>query len=318
MRVNVQLTEAESGAHLWAERFDKPVGDLFDMQDEIVSRLANQLNAQLIAAEAHRAERVPNPDSMDLYFQGRAIYNRGFTPELLATAREFYERALKLDPVNIEALIGVAAVDVLICVSFMIDDPQALLAEAETRLAQALAAAPNHAVAHLFMGVVLRATNRVQRSIEELERALAINPNLAAGRALMGPTLVRMGRAQEAEVHVQEALRLSPRDAMVFEWFLMAGHAKAYLGEFSEASTWFRKSIDANRNRPNAFFNLAACLAHLGRLDEARREVKAGLALDPKFTLRRYRAGAECDNPIYLAQRERVIEGMRMAGIPEV
>ena len=77
MRVNVQLIEAETGAHLWAERFDKPIADLFDMQDEIVARLANQLQAELIAAEARRAERAPNPDSMDLYFQGRAALSRG-------------------------------------------------------------------------------------------------------------------------------------------------------------------------------------------------------------------------------------------------
>jgi tetratricopeptide (TPR) repeat protein len=100
----------------------------------------------------------------------------------------------------------------------------------------------------------------------------------------MGSALSCMGRAQEAEGHVLEALRLSPRDAMIFEWFLVAGSAKALLAEFGEAASWLRKSIDANRNRPLAFFLLAACLAHLGRLDEARREVKAGLAVDPKFT----------------------------------
>ena len=77
MRVNVQLIDAETGNHLWADRFDKPVADLFDMQDEIVARLANQLGAELIAAEARRAERTPNPNSMDLYFQGMAWFNKG-------------------------------------------------------------------------------------------------------------------------------------------------------------------------------------------------------------------------------------------------
>ena len=81
LRVNVQLIDAETGNHLWAERFDKPVADLFDMQDEIVSRLANTLNAELIAAEAQRAERSPHPDAMDLYFQGWAWLNRGTTPK---------------------------------------------------------------------------------------------------------------------------------------------------------------------------------------------------------------------------------------------
>jgi hypothetical protein len=96
MRVNVQLIDAETGNHLWAERFDKPVADLFDMQDEIVARLASQLSTQLIEAEARRAQRAPLPDSMDLYFQGMASANKGRTPENMAQACGFYEHALAL------------------------------------------------------------------------------------------------------------------------------------------------------------------------------------------------------------------------------
>ena len=91
MRVNVQLIDAETGNHLWAERFDKPLADLFDMQDEIVARLAGALNAQLVVAEARRAEQTPNPDSMDLYFQGLAWLNKGLTPDNLSQARSFME-----------------------------------------------------------------------------------------------------------------------------------------------------------------------------------------------------------------------------------
>jgi adenylate cyclase len=94
LRVNVQLIDAETGAHLWAERFDKPLADLFDMQDEIVARLANQLGAQLIAAEARRAERAPHPDSTDLYYQGLVWFNKGITREFMTRARDFFERAL--------------------------------------------------------------------------------------------------------------------------------------------------------------------------------------------------------------------------------
>ena len=111
IRVNVQLIDAETGNHLWAERFDKPVADLLDMQDEIVARLAGQLGTQLIAAEARRAEMAPHPDSMDLYFQGMACLNNGLTPEYLAQARGFYERALAFDPGNIEAIVGIAFIE---------------------------------------------------------------------------------------------------------------------------------------------------------------------------------------------------------------
>src|SRR6266478_9316078 len=111
LRVNVQLVDAKTAHHLWSERFDKPVAALFDMQDEIVSRLANTLNAQLIAAEARRAERAPHPDATDLCFQGAAWFNMGRTLENMAQARGFYERALALEPGNVEALVGTAWVN---------------------------------------------------------------------------------------------------------------------------------------------------------------------------------------------------------------
>jgi TolB-like protein len=111
LRVNVQLVDAQTANHLWAERFDKPVADLFDVQDEIVSRLANTLNAQLVAAEARRAENAPHPDAIDLIFQGRAFFNKGQTSGNLTKARDFFERALARDPENVEALVGVAVDD---------------------------------------------------------------------------------------------------------------------------------------------------------------------------------------------------------------
>jgi TolB-like protein/class 3 adenylate cyclase len=149
LRVNVQLIDAETGAHLWAERFDKPLADFFDMQDEIVARLANQLGAQLIAAEARHAERAPHPDSMDLYFQGMTWVNKGWTPEHLTQARRFFESALASDHDNVEALVGTALVDAARARSFFADDRTALLAAAETAVTKALSLAPGHAAAHL-------------------------------------------------------------------------------------------------------------------------------------------------------------------------
>ena len=131
LRVNVQLISAETGNHLWAERFDNLITDLFDMQDEIVSRLANTLDAQLIAAEACRAERSLHPDAMDLYFQGIARLHKGLTNEHMAQALGFFERALALDPSNIEALVGVALIDLNRGANFSTGDGAARLAAAE-------------------------------------------------------------------------------------------------------------------------------------------------------------------------------------------
>ena len=178
MRVNVQLVDAETGNHLWAERFDKPVADLFDMQDEIVARPANTLNTQLVTAEARRAERAINPDSMDLYFQGLACANKGYSPENIARARVFFERALALDPGNDDALILYATTDTIPAIAYYSDDRHARLRAAEQALARALSMAPEHAFAHLQMGIVQIFTNRAQ--------ALALDRNLAHAHGFIG------------------------------------------------------------------------------------------------------------------------------------
>jgi hypothetical protein len=154
MHVNVQLIDAESGNHLWAERFDRPLTDLFDMQDEIVARLAGALNAQLVVAEARGAEKAPNPDSMDLYFQGLAWLNKGMTPDNVAQARSFFDRALTADPDNFDALIESARADARAGAFLFVTDPLAAFGAAEAKLTKALSSVPDHARAHLYLGIV--------------------------------------------------------------------------------------------------------------------------------------------------------------------
>jgi TolB-like protein/class 3 adenylate cyclase/Flp pilus assembly protein TadD len=317
LRVNVQLIDAETGKHLWAERFDKPVADLFDMQDEIVSRLANTLNTQLVEAEARRAERSLHPDAMDLIFQGMACLNKGRTSEYLAQSRSFFERALALDPKNVEALVGLAVVDAAAVGMALTVERAARLAAAETALIMALSLAPQHARAHWLLGNIKMFTNRAAQGIAECEQALALDRNLANAHAYIGRAKYLLGRGEETEAHVQEALRLSPRDTEAFVWMIFAGFAKLQLGADQEAVARFRRSVEINQNHPRAHIYLATALAHLGQLDEARSAAQAGLALDPTFTISRFRANVPSDNPTYLAGRERFYEGMRVAGVPE-
>jgi TolB-like protein len=318
LRVNAQLIDAETGNHLWAERFDKPVGDLLDMQDEIVSRLANTLNAELIRAEARRAERSPRPDATDLYFQGRAFLNKGVTPVFLVRARDFFARALAIDPDNIEAAVAAAQVDVSVASAFIADDGSAHLNAAEDALNSVLLRAPNHPRAHMLLGAVQIRTNRVAKGIAECRQALALDPNLADAHAFIGLGKDALGRDEEVEGHIQEALRLSPRDTRAFLWFMFVGMAKLHANADLEALDWLRRSIEANPNHALTHFHFAGALAMMGELNEARSRAKAGLALDPSFTMRRYRINIfQFDNPAWLARRERFYEGMRMAGIPE-
>jgi TolB-like protein/class 3 adenylate cyclase len=319
MRVNVQLIDAETGNHLWAERFDKPLADLFDMQDEIVARLADTLNAHLVAAEAGRAEQGPNPNSMDLYFQGLAWYNKVLTPDNLMRARSFFDRALTADPDNVEALVGSARVDSVEGALSFVADPTAAFAAAEKKLTRALSSVSDHALGHMFLGFVYMFTKRAVEGIAECEHALGLDRNLANAHSFIGLGKIYIGRAEETEADIREALRLSPRDTVTYVWMTLAGLAKNYLGSYEQAVAWCRRAIETNRSYPQPYFILAAALAQLGRLDEAHSAVKAGVVLNPSFTLSRARAQwtAFSDDPTYLAQIEPTLEGMRMAGLRE-
>jgi TolB-like protein/class 3 adenylate cyclase len=317
MRVNVQLIDAETDKHLWAERFDKPLADLFDMQDEIVARLAGALNAELVAAEARRAEQTPTPDSIDFYFQGLAWFNKGRTPDNVAQAHRFFDRSLTADPNNIDALIGSARAYVTQGALSFVADPMAAFVAAEAKLTRALSSVPDHPPGHLFLGLVEILTERAAEGIAECEHALALDRNLATAHATIGLGKTYIGRAEETEAHIVGALRLSPRDTVAYTWMTYAGIAKNRLGSYEQAVAWFRRAIEANRNYPLPNFELAAALAQLGRLDEGRSAVKAGLALNPTFTIARFSAGSLSVISTYLAGRARIIDGMREAGLPE-
>jgi TolB-like protein/class 3 adenylate cyclase len=319
MRVNVQLIDAETGNHLWAERFDKPLADLFDMQDEIVARLAAELNAQLVAAEARRAERTATPDSMDLNFQGLAWLNKGTTPENVGQARSFFDRALVADPGNVGALFGSARADVADGANLFVTDLMAAFAAAEVKLTRALSSIPDHAGAHMNLGLVKMLTRRAAEGIAECEHALEGDRNLAQAHSNIAFGKILIGRPEETEAHIAEALRLSPRDKSAYIWMNTAGLAKLHLGSYEEAVAWFRRSVEANRNFPAPSLNLAAALVLLGRLDEARSAAKAGLALNPALATSRIRAAwtARSDDPTFLAGAERILDGMRKAGLPE-
>jgi tetratricopeptide (TPR) repeat protein len=214
------------------------------------------------------------------------------------------------------ALVGVAAVDVTSAAFFIVNDRDARFAAAEATLIKALSMSPRHARAHIFLGAVQILTKRAAQGIRECERALALDRNLADAHGIIGWAKVLIGRGAEAEAHIQDAFRLSPRDTSAFRWMQYAGFTKLLLGADAEAVAWLRRCLEVNRNYPLAHFYLAAALALLGSLEEARDAVRAGLALDPTFTIRRTR-GRMSDDPIFRAGVKRVLQGVRMAGVPE-
>lgn len=317
LRVNVQLIGAETATQLWADRFDKPVSDLFDMQDEIVSQLANTLTAKLIAVEARLAERSMQPDATDLIFQGKACLYKATTAKQLIQARGFFERALDIDTRNVGALLGIAVSDFRMASSLLADDRIACFSAAETKVIEALSIAPDHSSAHMILGSICIYTNRAIQGIAECEQALRLDRNEAHAHGSIGLAKYYLGRPAETQGHILDALRLSPRDSGAAAWMAVVGVAKIQLGVDAEAAGWLRRSIEANRNFAFGHFGLAAALGLLGAPDQARVAVKAGLALDPSFTIQRVLATQLSDNPTYLAGRDRICEGMRKAGVPE-
>ena len=227
------------------------------MQDELVFRLANALNTQLVTAEARRAERVPSPDSMDSYFQGMVWLNKGFKLYDLVRAQTYFERALAIDPDNVDALAQNAWADVQIVVSgYAAHERAARFAAAEAAATKALSLAPDHAGAHWAISFVFGFTGS-ERAIAECERALALDRNFARAHAFTGLHKLHLDRGEETEAHVLEALRLSPLDGLLYGWVSIAGFAKDYLGRYEEAVAWQRRSIDANPNNPTSHLHLA-------------------------------------------------------------
>jgi tetratricopeptide (TPR) repeat protein len=195
------------------------------------------------------------------------------------------------------------------------DDSAAYFATAEATASRVLSLAPDNAFTHVILGLVLGFTKRAEQAMAHCERALALDRNLAAAHGMMGLYLVLLGRRGSGSRGAGGAPSQSSR-SMAFAW-LWSVMAKRFLDRPEEAVVWLRRSLDSNRNYPPTHFYLAAAFAQLGRPDEARSSVNAGLAVDQRFTLERFRLSAESDNPIYLARRERLIDHLRQAGVPE-
>ena len=221
---------------------------------------------------------------MDLYFQGLAWLNKGLTPDNVAQARGFFDRALTADPDNVDALIGSAGADVCRGLILFVADPKAAFAAAEAKLTKALSSVPDHARAHLYLGLVDIFTKRAAEGIAECEHALELDRNLATAHSTIGLGKILIGRAEETEAHIAEALRLSPRDTLAYIWMTQRGCRRR-----TTSAIGSRRSRGFDwRSRPTETIRYhILCwpprLAQLGRLDEAHSAVKAGSRAQPEL-----------------------------------
>jgi tetratricopeptide (TPR) repeat protein len=319
LRVNAQLIDAESGAHLWAERFDKPRMDLFDMQDEITARLARAMDLQLMAAETRRVrrERPTELDSIDLALRGHTVFFQKLSVSAAREARGIFELALRVDDNNVDALLGLVDTHMLEVNSYMSDARAQQVRLAEAAMSKALELTPNSARTHFCRASVLMALRAPELAFREIELAISLDRDLPYVHMRAGWIKIFLGRAEEAEGHVTAAMRLSPRDPLLGVWYAILGSADLHLGRLDNAVDRLRKAIELAPNHEIPYFYLAAALALQGRGKEAAEACTIGRRLAPNFRIGKCRAEVPSDNPVFLAQRERLYEGLGKAGLPE-
>jgi TolB-like protein/class 3 adenylate cyclase/Flp pilus assembly protein TadD len=323
VRVNAQLIDAESDAHLWAERFDRDTGDLFALQDEITSRIANALGIELIAAEAARP--TEHPDALDYILRGRAVLFKPRAPDIHREATQLFERALALDPQSVEAQYRLAGVLVDSLATRMTDAASAApsIARAEELIDRALTVSPRSADAHIVKGHVLRAQKLWQEAILEYEAALELNHNSVYALNSLGWCKLYSGSIDEAIALVKQAIRLSPRDPVIASFYNMIGTAYLVHSHTDEAIVWFEKARKASPAVPIIRSRLAAAYALRGDTERAASELAEARRLSgggPFSSIARLKAypnvglGVPKIRALYEAT---YFTGLRKAGMPE-
>jgi TolB-like protein len=312
VRVNAQLIDTESGAHIWADRFDEEVADLFKLQDQVVARLANTLGYELVKAEAQRDERIVHPDAFDLTMRGRALqmrYAQQPTKEHNNEVRAMYERALAIDPDDASALAGEAD-------SYLIDkaygwaDPNVnydakILDPAD----RSIAIAPDDPQPYIAKSIYLTNGNHPVEGLRAADAGLGVNPNNANLHAARGLAENYLGHFEQGIWEEGQAMRLSPRDPLIGNWHNFTAEAELGLGHFDAAIEEANKAIDAGYRVFLSYSMLAVAYALNGNLEQAKTALAEARRLNPKLTVKimheRYP-----DFP-WLS------EGLRKAGLPE-
>jgi adenylate cyclase len=289
VRVNAQLIDAESGAHLWAERFEEDVADLFKLQDQVVARLGNALGYELIKAEAQRDERIAHPDAFDLTMRGRAMQMREAqqrTKENNNAARAMYERALAIDPNDALALAGEAAAYFADKAYGWADEEVDWDAKILGQADRSIAIAPDDPAPYAVKSLYLTNGNHPVEGLRAADAGLAVNPNDALLHAARGLAENYLGHFEQGISEVGQAMRLSPHDPYIGGWHDFAAEAELGLGHFDAAIEEANKAIDAGYRVFLAYTMLTVAYALNGNLEQAKTALAEARRLNPKLTVK--------------------------------
>lgn len=319
VRVNAQLIDGESGSQIWTERFDRERADLLEVQDEIAGRIARALDLELHVAEGRRSERErpENPDATDLALRGWAAVHTQFSAERYAAARRLFEQALALDSGNASAQAGLAWA---VAHAYLAGFPGATVDQlpiAEDAANRVLSIGRYQAIAHHVKGWIARVRKRSAVALDEFEAAIAANRNFPNAYAQLGVLKIELDRPEETHALVTKAMGLSPRDPSFAIWISIDGLAAFHMQQDEAAIALLQKALGTGPRLPYEYAYLASALALCGRTDEGRTAFAEFERLFGPASIGRLRERAMSDHPAYLAQRERLFQGLRKLGLRE-
>ncbi|WP_440638979.1 tetratricopeptide repeat protein [Bradyrhizobium sp. PUT101] len=320
VRMNVSLSDLSTGRDVWSDRFDGDRINLAALQDQVTARLARSLNVELIQAESRRSQmdRPTNPDAADFSMRGWAKRYGPRTKLTNAEANDLFDSALRLDPDNVDAMIGKTlciADDVIYgWSSSVVEDKRRAIKLVD----QVLAKRPATATAHVAKGNILNYGNP-EEALPEYDAALEIDPNSPVAYASKGAVLITAGRAGEAFSPIQIALRLSPKDPSAGTWRFFLCHAHVHLRQYKEGIEECRRSINLNKLDWFPYVDLISAYGATGQLEMAQQVLVELSAIRPDFTIQWFRqiGYARSSNPQFRREYDDIVEGLRKAGVRE-
>jgi adenylate cyclase len=312
VRITAQLIDAGSGGHLWAERFDRDLTDIFSMEDEVVEKIVRALAVTLTQGEERRLRRrgTGNVEAYELWLRGRELLTRS-TRESVEQARAMYRRAIEIDMNFPAPHAGLALAAIADYVSDWALDPAQALDEAERWARRAVELNDQEPVSHMALGNVLLWRRDHERALAEFGRMIALDPNFAQGHTAAGMALVYSGRAAEALEPIATAMRLDPHYAPIVLHFL--AQANFSLGAYDTAARLLLERIARNPGTDASRMLLASCYGHLGRAEDARITWAELLKVNPDFSLSQRARVLPYKDP---GDFQRIAEGLAKAGLP--
>lgn len=313
VRIAVQLVDAATGHHVWAERYDRRLDDIFELQDEITERIACTVAPELERAERQRSTAKPPSDlqAWDFYLRGMASLHE-FSKDGTARARELFERAIAVDPAYSRNWTGLAYSHYRDAFLDFADDRSRSIAQCLDAAQKALALDDGDALAHFVLSRGLQLAGRIEPALREAKLAIELNPNDSGSHASLGALLVTTGQPDEGIVELDRALKLSPKDPRAQIYLMLKGAAHFVAARYDEAAAFARDALSRKADEAGVCALLAASLAHAGRAEEAREALEALAAAAPMSEASLDRLWVV--DWLRPSDRERIKAGLRLAG----